>query len=78
MTGIGAVTPLGLDAPSTWRAAVAGESGIDWIGAFENAPRKIFLTHGEETAAESLAAAIQSATNWTAEIPAYGDVVDLN
>src|SRR5262252_6476444 len=35
ITGIGAVSPLGLDAPSTWRAAVAGESGIDWISAFE-------------------------------------------
>jgi len=35
VTGIGIVSPLGLDAPSTWRAAVAGESGIDWIGAFD-------------------------------------------
>ena len=35
VTGIGAVTPLGLDAPSTWRAALAGESGIDWISAFD-------------------------------------------
>ena len=35
VTGVGAVTPLGLDAPSTWRAAVAGESGIDWIQAFD-------------------------------------------
>jgi 3-oxoacyl-[acyl-carrier-protein] synthase II len=35
VTGIGAVSPLGLDAPSTWRAAVAGESGIDWIRAFD-------------------------------------------
>ena len=35
VTGIGAVSPLGLDAPSTWRAAVAGESGIDWIEAFD-------------------------------------------
>jgi 3-oxoacyl-[acyl-carrier-protein] synthase II len=29
------VTPLGNDAPSTWRAAVAGESGIDFIRAFD-------------------------------------------
>ena len=31
VTGLGAVTPLGLDAPSTWEAAVAGRSGVDWI-----------------------------------------------
>src|SRR5579862_949884 len=35
VTGVGAVSPLGLDAPSTWRAAVAGESGIDWITSFD-------------------------------------------
>jgi len=35
VTGIGAVTPLGLDVPSTWRAALAGESGIGWISTFD-------------------------------------------
>src|SRR5256886_4670260 len=35
VTGLGAVTPLGKDAPATWRAAVAGESGIDWIRSFD-------------------------------------------
>src|SRR5919204_3152244 len=35
VTGLGAVTPIGNDAQSTWRAAVAGESGIDWIRAFD-------------------------------------------
>jgi 3-oxoacyl-[acyl-carrier-protein] synthase II len=35
VTGLGAVTPLGNDAPSTWRAAVAGESGVDFIQAFD-------------------------------------------
>jgi 3-oxoacyl-[acyl-carrier-protein] synthase II len=35
VTGVGAVSPLGLDAPSTWRAAVAGESGIGWISTFD-------------------------------------------
>src|ERR671938_224064 len=35
VTGLGAVTPVGNDAPSTWRAAVAGESGIDWIRSFD-------------------------------------------
>jgi 3-oxoacyl-[acyl-carrier-protein] synthase II len=35
VTGVGCVTPLGLDAPATWKAAQAGESGIDWIQAFD-------------------------------------------
>src|SRR5438270_1331145 len=35
VTGLGAVTPLGNDARSTWSAAIAGESGIDWISAFD-------------------------------------------
>ncbi|HEV7132739.1 MAG TPA: beta-ketoacyl-ACP synthase II [Gaiellaceae bacterium] len=35
VTGLGAVTPIGNDAPATWRAAVAGESGIDFIRAFD-------------------------------------------
>jgi 3-oxoacyl-[acyl-carrier-protein] synthase II len=35
VTGLGAVTPLGLDAPTTWQAAVAGKSGVDWIRSFD-------------------------------------------
>ena len=35
VTGVGCVSPLGLDAPSSWRAAIAGESGSDWISAFD-------------------------------------------
>jgi 3-oxoacyl-[acyl-carrier-protein] synthase II len=35
VTGLGAVTPIGLDAPSTWKAALAGESGIGFIESFD-------------------------------------------
>src|SRR6476646_288919 len=35
VTGLGAVTPIGAAAPSTWRAALAGESGIDFISSFD-------------------------------------------
>ena len=35
VTGLGAVTPIGNDAPSAWRAAVSGESGVDWIRSFD-------------------------------------------
>jgi 3-oxoacyl-[acyl-carrier-protein] synthase II len=35
ITGLGAITPLGLDAPSTWEAAKAGRSGVGFIEAFD-------------------------------------------
>ncbi|MGB2952946.1 MAG: beta-ketoacyl-ACP synthase II [Gaiellaceae bacterium] len=35
VTGLGAVTPLGNDAPSTWERAKGGKSGIDFIRAFD-------------------------------------------
>jgi 3-oxoacyl-[acyl-carrier-protein] synthase II len=35
VTGLGAVTPLGHDARTTWEAAVAGKSGVDWIRSFD-------------------------------------------
>lgn len=41
VTGIGMVTPLGLDTKSTWKALLQGKSGIAPIGAFD--------THGFET-----------------------------
>ncbi len=35
ITGLGAVTPLGLDVASTWDAAVAGRSGVGFIESFD-------------------------------------------
>jgi len=35
VTGLGAVTPIGNDAPSTWQAAVEGRSGIDFIHSYD-------------------------------------------
>jgi len=35
VTGLGIVSPLGLDAKSTWEAAIAGRSGVDYITAFD-------------------------------------------
>jgi beta-ketoacyl-acyl-carrier-protein synthase II len=43
VTGLGAVTPIGNDAQTTWESAVAGRSGIDWIRSFDpgDAPVRI-------------------------------------
>ena len=35
ITGMGAVTPLGNDLPTTWERLLAGESGVDTIQAFD-------------------------------------------
>ncbi len=35
VTGLGAVTPIGNDARTTWESAVAGRSGIDFIRSFD-------------------------------------------
>ena len=35
VTGMGVISPLGLDVPSTWQALVAGRSGIDYITLFD-------------------------------------------
>jgi 3-oxoacyl-[acyl-carrier-protein] synthase II len=35
VTGMGAVTPVGNDARSTWKSAVEGRSGIDFIRSFD-------------------------------------------
>ncbi|MDX6504419.1 MAG: 3-oxoacyl-[acyl-carrier-protein] synthase, partial [Gaiellaceae bacterium] len=35
ITGLGAVTPLANDAQATWQAALAGQSGVNFIQAFD-------------------------------------------
>ena len=38
ITGIGAVSPVGLTVPSMWEALISGKSGIDYISSFDPAP----------------------------------------
>ena len=35
VTGVGAVTPVGLDAPSTWAAMLEGQSGVGKVTHFD-------------------------------------------
>jgi 3-oxoacyl-[acyl-carrier-protein] synthase II len=43
ITGAGAVTPLGNDARSSWDAAVAGRSGVDFITGFDTAEYPVHI-----------------------------------
>jgi len=35
VTGLGAITPIGNDAPASWQAAVEGRSGIDFVRSYD-------------------------------------------
>ena len=35
VTGVGAVSPVGLDTTQMWTNLVAGQSGVDFISSFE-------------------------------------------
>lgn len=37
VTGLGMVTPLGHDVPSTWSNVLAGESGVETLTGFDTA-----------------------------------------
>ena len=50
---------------------------IDWSGNFKDAPKQVFLTHGDEDAAESLAAELRKTRNWNVAIPHYESVHDI-
>ena len=43
VTGIGAITPLALDAEGTWRALVAGQSGIGRITSFDTSAFDVLI-----------------------------------
>jgi 3-oxoacyl-[acyl-carrier-protein] synthase II len=43
ITGLGAVTPLGLDVAATWEALLAGRSGIDHISRFDTGDLRVTI-----------------------------------
>ena len=54
------------------------EGLLKWTRNFKSKPRRIFLTHGDEEAAESLAAQIRQELQWNVLIPHYESTTDLH
>lgn len=50
---------------------------IEWSGNFGKSPKQVFLTHGDEDAAEALAADLRATRNWNVTIPHYQSTHDL-
>jgi metallo-beta-lactamase family protein len=49
-----------------------------WLKAFKQPPRRLFLTHGEEEAALSLAKLIEEQCGWSVAVPSYRDIYELD
>ena len=53
------------------------EDLLRWAAHFKSQPRQVFLTHGEERAALSLAEALRAQRKWDVSVPEYRSAVDL-
>ena len=51
---------------------------LAWLTAFNKAPEKTFLVHGEEEASRALADKIREHLGWHVEIPEYGQHFELD
>jgi metallo-beta-lactamase family protein len=61
----------GLSAHADWKEV------LRWLEPLEEAPRRVFTTHGEPEAAEAMAAHIRERFGWTVEVPRYGERVEI-
>ncbi|MHC4994058.1 MAG: MBL fold metallo-hydrolase RNA specificity domain-containing protein [Planctomycetota bacterium] len=50
---------------------------LEWLGSVDHKPRRVFLTHGDEQAALSLGGEVAGQLGMQADVPEYGDVVEL-
>jgi metallo-beta-lactamase family protein len=50
---------------------------LRWLGGVQTPPRGVFVTHGEEDAAQALAARITRERGFAAHVPSLGETVEL-
>lgn len=60
-------------------SAHAGKQELfNWVTNLKKAPKRVFITHGEETAAEHFANFVNESTGWDTFVPEYKDTVVLD
>jgi len=60
-------------------SAHAGKDELfNWVTNIKKVPRRVFITHGEEKAAEHFGEYLQEKTGWDTFVPEYKDVVVLD
>lgn len=50
---------------------------LRWLKQLKQPPSRVFLTHGEESAALALQKSVQDQFGWTVDVPEFGQTVDL-
>ena len=50
---------------------------MDWLRAFECAPERTFVVHGEPEAADTLRLRIQDELGWKVSVPQHGATVEV-
>ena len=50
---------------------------LEWLGYFQNTPKKVFVTHGTKESAESLKHKIEERFGWSVVTPKYLDSFEL-
>jgi metallo-beta-lactamase family protein len=50
---------------------------LRWLSDCKQAPKQLFLTHGEERGAQALSDVIENKLGWNVSVPEYQDVVEL-
>lgn len=50
---------------------------LEWLADIRVPPRCVFVTHGEQKAADSFANLLNQKTGWTVKVPHYRDTVEL-
>ena len=59
-------------------SAHADQKGlVEWVSGIRDAPRTVFLVHGEPGPREALAGALRSKSGWTVALPEEGEKVEL-
>jgi metallo-beta-lactamase family protein len=57
----------------------ADRSGLlRWLGSMKSPPKQLFITHGEEESAKSLADYVRETKGWQVTVPEYQQSVELN
>lgn len=50
---------------------------LSWLGHFKQAPKQVFITHGEPDAADGLRHRIEETLHWPCRVPDYKEQVEL-